>query len=248
VAPGVTLLSGGGMPSEAATASLATASVTPAGGSVVLLGIWYDITTAPAAISSVTGLGGTWAKLTTIQQKNLTTTLSALDLWWVAATSSGTISITCSSAANAAAWAVCQVTSVSTTAPFVSANTVINANASLSGSPAITYTQAMTAGNVFLAFIGSVDPETAEGAGFTTLGHQSFDNTTTGVTGTLDPATNASPGSTTAFTWTQTSTFWETIGVELAAAAAAALLPQQEHLRFPVLGGGALASNAGFAR
>jgi len=129
--------------------SIATASISPAGNSLVMLWVsgWDGGATNTTSVTSVSGLGLVWQQLTSVLPGGAKGTVGL----WYAITGpnpgSGTVTINLATLTDVC-WEISQATSVNLATPFVAGN--VRTNVSNSTGPNVTMLAAQSVNNIFM--------------------------------------------------------------------------------------------------
>lgn len=211
--------------SNTSTSQAITASISPAGNSLLLLwtGAWDGGTGNTTNVTSVSGLGLVWTQVTAV----LPGSVKGQTALWYAITGpnpgSGTVTINLATA-SAICWDINQVTNVNLASPFVASNT--RTNTSNSGNPNVTLNAAANAitnlfmfGDCMLVQAGaSLTQSAAETPPWTVLSSQESNtaNNNTACMVQVSPNTSTVLAQSTA----TAGHSWGVIGIELQASPA----------------------------
>lgn len=216
----VTSLNASGSTTDAASG--ATASVSPAGNSLLVLWVCYAVT-GGGTITSVSGLGLTWTQQSTVTASSST----KLDCWAAVcgpSPGSGAVTFNFSVTMGSWNWDLDQVTGQDPVTPLVTSNTK-TATATTTTNLTLTFNAAAAAANLFMLGVGAASNVT-ETPGETPAWTELVDESQTTPSCALETQVSPDATNTAAQANPSATSNRGGIGIELAAAAAAARVPQ----------------------
>lgn len=210
----ITDLTNGSRTGTSAPTTAPTASVTPSSASGALFLPVTHAVSGGAIISSVTGLGLTWAQLST----QAVSASTHVDIWYATYTgtpSAGAVTVTFSVAAVSACWDLIQADGADPAVPYVAANTSTSTGAAVTAS-SLTYAQACAANN-FLFFACGANSNITQVPSESPVAWTEFsDNLITGPGCAMETQLSpANPGTGPASSTLSASVTYRAIGIEI---------------------------------
>lgn len=218
----ITDLTSGSRIGTSAPTTASTASVTPTSTSGALfLAITHSIS-GGATVSSVTGLGLTWAQIST----QVVSASTHVDIWYATYSSTpaaGAVTITFNVAAVSAIWDLIQADNADTATPYVAANTSTSTGSAVTAS-SLTYVQACNLDNLLYFACGANSNITQIPSESPTAWAELSDNSATGPGCAMETQLSPSnPGTGPASSTLSASVTYRAIGIEINSATPAAI-------------------------